>query len=112
MDISPITSIDLWLDAEVDKHYRDQPLAQDWARVAKLSEEIGEAIAELILLTGQNPRKAHDPYAYERLLKELSDCVWTGVAAIQHFTKDADHTDKILDSRGQALLDRVPEKYK
>lgn len=112
MDITPITSIDLWLDAEVDKHYRDQPLAQHWARVAKLSEEIGEAIAELILLTGQNPRKAQDPYAYERLLKELSDCVWTGVAAIQHFTKDARQTNRILDSHGLALLARVPEKYK
>jgi hypothetical protein len=88
-----ITEIDNWLDEKPGIDYSDQPLAQDWARVAKITEEAGEAIAELILWTGQNPRKPQDPEAKERMLKELCDVILTGWLALQHFTKDAEETE-------------------
>jgi hypothetical protein len=91
-----IRDVDVWLDAEVAQDYRDQPLAQDWARVAKDGEEKGESIAELILATGQNPRKGRDPAALERLVKELADRAMTSVFAIQHFTKDEQRTWAIV----------------
>lgn len=91
-----VTRVDEVLDKKVSDIYKEQPLAQDWARVAKITEEAGEAIAELILATGQNPRKGIDAHAHKRLLQELADTAMTAVYAIQHFTKDADVTEQYM----------------
>lgn len=96
IDPDIVTAVDRFLDEHVSAIYKEQPLARDWARVAKVQEEAGEAVAELILLTGQNPRKPQDDKAYERLLAELGDTALAAVYAIQHFTKDAVLTEKIL----------------
>lgn len=96
IDPAIVTKVDEILDSLVSEKYQDQPLAQDWARVAKVTEESGEAIAELISFTGQNPRKPQDSEAYERLLMELADTAMTAVYAIQHFTKDAALTAYII----------------
>lgn len=103
-----VRDIDEWLDSACSPDYQAQPLAQDWARVAKSVEEAGEAIAELILATGQNPRKPRDPLAAGRLLDELADVAWTGVLAIQHFTKDTGMTRNILHRRLDGIHARVP----
>lgn len=87
--------VDRWLDSEVAAGYQAQPLAQDWARVAKAGEEVGEAIDALIGFTGQNPRKG----AYgslDDLLEELGDVAVTGMFAIQHFTKDTAWTASVI----------------
>lgn len=91
-----VTHVDQMLDDKVDSEYQEQPLAQDWARVCKVSEELGEAIAELILYTGQNPRKGRDTTRLHNLLSELADTAMTGVYAIQHFTKDIDITERYM----------------
>lgn len=88
------------LDGAVSDTYKDQPLAQDWARVAKVSEEVGEAIDALIGMTAQNPRKGQ----YGRLsdlLTELADVALTGLYAMQHFTKNADVTLDIFMARAE-----------
>jgi len=104
--LKDIEKIDQWLDAKTSPEYRDMALAQDWARVAKLSEEVGEAVSALIGTTGQNPRKGY--YAgMEELLSELADCAWTAVTAIQHFTKDRTLTGKVLADRLQELARRA-----
>jgi hypothetical protein len=108
IDRTIVERVDRWLDSGVADIYTGQPLAQDWARVAKVAEEVGEAIAELILWTGQNPRKGTDPDARERLLKELGDVVMTGVFAIQHFTKDIDVTQTVLLDAQIKIKGRVP----
>lgn len=90
-----IADIDAWLDREVAKDYKDQPMAQDWARISKVAEELGEVIQEFIGATGQNPRKG----VYSDLTKvtdELADVVLTGILAIQHFTKDSELTWQIV----------------
>lgn len=87
-----IADIDAWLDEEVAAAYESQPLAQHWARVAKVNEEAGEAIEALISWTGQNPRKPQRDEARDELLTELADVALTAILAIQHFTKDADET--------------------
>lgn len=107
-----VDAIDTWLDAEAVMAYREQPLAQDWARVAKVSEELGEAISELILWSGQNPRKAKDPQAYARMLDELADTSLTAMFAIQHFTKDERETSRIIGEKLSKIYDRVPEAYR
>lgn len=105
--------VDYWLDTTVAQEYKDQPLAQDWARVCKTDEEHGESIAELILATGQNPRKGRDPDAKARLVKELADRTVTSLFAIQHFTKDAEETWAVFSGalakamlRAQAGIDQ------
>lgn len=51
-----VAEVDALLDENVAEVYKDQPLAQHWARVAKAGEEAGEAVDALIAWTGQNPR--------------------------------------------------------
>jgi hypothetical protein len=107
IDKGLVVAVDLMLDEGTSPLYKDQPLAQHWARVAKLVEESGEAIAELILATGQNPRKGTDISAYDRLLAELADAAMTGVYAIQHFTKDIDVTAGIMQSAQRKHQERL-----
>ena len=87
-----VHKVDEWLDSKVGDWYKDQPLAQDWARIAKVQEELGEVIAEWILYTGQNPRKPQDDEALDRMLRELADTAMTAIYAIQHFTKSEQTT--------------------
>lgn len=112
VDWRVIRDADIWLDDAVGPAYQAQRLAQDWARVSKVSEEIGEAIAELILATGQNPRKARSIHeqqaARERMLNELADVVMTATLAIQHFTKDVAITQQVIDRSCQKLASRIP----
>lgn len=89
----------VWADAHLDAcasdGYKAEPLAQDWARVAKASEEVGEAIDALIGISGQNPRKGKYG-TIDDLLNELADVALTGMYAMQHFTKNGDAIDRVL----------------
>src|SRR5690242_8895470 len=96
LDWQIIEAVDKWLDDNVDSSYKTQVLAQDWARISKIAEELGEAINEFILFTGQNPRKGSDLLAGQRLLLELADTAMTAIFAIQHFTKDTFKTRQLL----------------
>ena len=125
-----LATVSDWLDNQVASAYRDQPLAQDWARVAKCAEEIsevmeaaegrdltaqdrerldgctfyiGRAIDALIASTGQNPRKGVCG-TQDEMLKELADVWCTAALAIQHFTGDSTVTAEILaTSLGKAM---------
>jgi hypothetical protein len=87
--------VDDWLDRDVGPSYKVAPLAQDWARVAKVCEEAGEAIKNLIGATGQNPRKGIS-CEIEDVFSELADAWCSAMFGIQHFTKDTDETERIL----------------
>lgn len=106
LDASYIIDIDKWLDDKVSQEYKDQPLAQDWARVAKTVEEAGEAVNALIAWTGQNPRKGICG-TKEELLNELADVAFAAIFAIQHFTKNYSRTDMILQLKLKSIYDRV-----
>lgn len=98
--------MDKHLDADVAEAYKDMPLAQDWARCAKISEEAGEVIDALIGITGQNPRKG--VYGSEEdLFKELCDVALTALYGLQHFTKDVEGTLALLVDRAMAHRQRV-----
>jgi hypothetical protein len=105
-----IKKVDEFLDEQVAERYKDQPLAQDWARVAKLAEEVGEAVSELILMTGQNPRKGEHPEVRARLLGELADVAIAAILVIQHFTKDMSETQAVLIVSQKKALARTLEQ--
>jgi hypothetical protein len=107
IDPAIITQVDFILDSKCSAPYQEQPYAQHWARVAKIIEEGGEAVSELIIWTGQNPRKPQDDNAYDRMLQELADAALTGIYAIQHFTKDAEQTENILRATQAKHLHRL-----
>jgi NTP pyrophosphatase (non-canonical NTP hydrolase) len=107
--LSKITDIDDWLDSGVSDRYQREPLAQDWARVAKVNEEAGEAIEAMIAWTGQNPRKPQRDEARGELLDELADVALTAILGMQHFVKDADATMWIVWKRLFRLHDRMRE---
>lgn len=102
-----VEAVDRILDENVADIYKEQPLAQDWARISKETEEHGEAIAELILATGQNPRKGFDPEAWARMMAELADRALTSIYALQHFTKDIKLTEYILRSAQKKHEERL-----
>jgi len=131
-----IMAVDEWLDADASRLYQDQPLAQDWGRLAKMAEELGEAIEAipngdltnhdlarlnaisvaigkavngLIGTTGQNPRKGVFR-SHSEMLKEVADVVWTGIFCLQHFTKDAYVTEEILADKLASIVARIPRE--
>jgi phosphoribosyl-ATP pyrophosphohydrolase len=98
---------DNWLDTKVSELYLEQPLAQDWARISKIGEEYGEAVQAFIGATGQNPRKGFNANS-DDVLDELADVVFTGLCAMQHFTKDTAKVNRILSARLMRIRARVP----
>lgn len=98
-----------WLDALDDPtalpaEYRGTA-AQDWARVAKTAEEVGEAISAYIGTTGQNRRKGYSN-KWEHLYEELADVVLTGVYALHHFLDD-DVVREVIANRQKLHHDRI-----
>jgi hypothetical protein len=106
IDWQTIHYVDEWLDAEVSEPYKQQPLAQDWARIGKVIEELGESISALIGATGQNPRKG-TTHSQEDVLGEVADSVMTGILAIQHFTKNTSETRRILMEKQEKIYRRM-----
>lgn len=98
IDWQAIGYIDRWLDENVSDDYKNQPLAQDWARTCKVIEELGEAISRLIQYTGQNPRKpvGDRNEAYHEFLIELADTAITAILGMMHFTKSPSTVRQIL----------------
>lgn len=70
----------------IDRHnaHKSQE-AVTWGRLAKLAEETGEIIQEMILHTGQNPRKPQDDRTAE-LIKENLDVALTAFGNVEHLT--------------------------
>lgn len=97
-DLEGIDKFDQWLDDNVADEYKEQPLAQDWARVSKVIEELGETIQCLIGMTGQNPRKGV-VNTLDDMLDEMADTIITGILCIQHYTKDEDETQAVILDR-------------
>ena len=106
-----LDAIDRHLDEHVGERYKVAPLAQDWARIAKVVEEAGEAFDEFILWTEQNPRKVQrgDTSTREKVLEELADTAITAMLAITHFTKDGNETLKLVRDKLTATWARVGE---
>ena len=95
---SDIEALDQYLDKEVVSLYQEQPLAQDWARLSKIAEELGEALQAFIGITGQNPRKGVYG-SLDDVDNELVDTALTAILALQHFTKDIKVTEQIINER-------------
>jgi hypothetical protein len=106
IDWQVIRYVDNWLDEELPDFYQEQPLAQDWARISKVIEELGEAVAAMIGATGQNPRKGVTHHK-DDILNELMDVVMTGILAVQHFTKDTNMTRDILRRKQDFIYRRM-----
>lgn len=98
--------MDNHLDRDVADAYKDQPLAQDWARVAKVVEEAGEAVDALIGISGQNPRKGTYG-SHQDLYDELCDTALTALYGLQHFVKNRHETVGLLLDRARYHRSRV-----
>jgi len=108
LDWQVIRDVDNWLDTDVSQEYKDQPLAQDWARISKGIEELGEAVSAQIGVTGQNPRKGI--YATpEQRLEELADDALTAILAMQHFAKNTYDVRQVLIEKQRKLYLRMME---
>lgn len=113
IDWPAVEYIDAWLDAACSADYQEQPLAQDWARAAKVIEELGEAIERLIKFTGQNPRKpsADRQAEWEEFMGEMADVVFTAIFCMQHFTKDSWVVRHILRTRLERIRVRAETDF-
>lgn len=92
----------------IDRHnaHRDAE-AVTWGRIAKVSEEHGEAIAALILATGQNPRKPGDPEQYANVIKELLDVAVTALGAVEHMTGNTGLSVRLLGQHVEDVVKRA-----
>lgn len=98
--------VDRWLDAAVGDIYKVQPMAQDWARISKVAEELGEAIQAFIGYTGQNPRKGKIN-GLSDVLEELADTAITAILAIQHFTGSTSQTKFLISDKLEKIHRRT-----
>jgi NTP pyrophosphatase (non-canonical NTP hydrolase) len=106
LDWQVIHHVDEWLDRDVPQNYQNQPLAQDWARISKVIEELGEAVSAMIGYTGQNPRKGIT-HNEKDMVYELADVAMTAILAIQHFTKETATTRDILKRKQEFIYRRM-----
>lgn len=82
---APLAYLSRWLDESQGDRDAEAVL---WGRVAKVSEEAGEAIAALIGATGQHPRRSPlrgNTHSYDDVVDELLD---VAITAIEHLTGD------------------------
>jgi hypothetical protein len=94
-----------WVDDAPANKARD-PEAQLWGRVAKVTEEAGEAVAALISATGQNPRKP-EIGSMDDVIKELLDTAVTALGAVEHITGNKGMSGPLLEGHLNHLLGRV-----
>lgn len=82
------------------------PEAVTWGRLAKLTEESGEAIAAYIGATGQNPRKGVT-HTIDDVLAELLDVAVTALGAYEHLDGHQGRALTALDAKIHAVADRL-----
>lgn len=99
-----LKAISDWID-EYPRNQERSPEARMWGRVAKLSEEVGEAMAAMVGLTGQNPRKdiTHD---LQDLEAELLDVALTALAAWVHVSVRSDPL-RVFGEHMEMVVNRV-----
>lgn len=86
LEWSKIYDLSEWIDRNPDPIYSDEhgpTITQTWARVAKMAEEVGEAVAALIGYTGQNPRKGRHG-SIDDVAREVCDVALTAMCALAH----------------------------
>jgi len=105
-----IETVDAHLDEAAPQWAKDCPEANMARRVGKAQLEGAEAMEELSLLTGENPRKGQDFTAGERMLAELGDTAVAALLGIQSQTKDIARTWAVFTAALDKALSRVPGK--
>ncbi|MEV5238538.1 MazG-like family protein [Streptomyces cinnamoneus] len=83
-----VRAVSQWVDDSPENRVRDAE-ALLWGRVAKVSEEAGEAVAALVGATGQNPRKGVSATTSD-VERELLDVAMTALCAVAHLHADDD----------------------
>lgn len=109
-----IAIVDQHLDDAAPEVYQgDHPasrIANMQRRIGKAQLEAAEAMEELSLLTGENPRKGAHPEARERMLDELGDTAAAALLGIQSQVKDTEVTWAIFVAALAKGLARVPRE--
>jgi hypothetical protein len=93
--VEQIEALNTWIDSWPANKIRDRE-ALLWSRVAKVSEEAGEAIAALTGVTGQNPRKG-TTHNMGDVVNELLDTAVTALLAVEHIRQDGMVMDLLRD---------------
>ena len=100
-----LAALSAWVDAGAANTTRP-PEAQLWGRVAKVCEESGEAIAALIGVMGQNPRKGIT-HTVGDLRGELLDVAVSALAAVEHLDANTGRSLDHLASHLEHLSQRA-----
>lgn len=77
-----------------------------WLRVAKITEEAGEATAALIGVTGSNPRKGKT-HSADDVVEELLDVAVTALGAVEHLRGNAGDALGLLDEKIMRVAKRA-----
>lgn len=79
-----LTGLSEWIDAH-NREKGTNEQAMTWGRIAKVGEEFGEAIAEYIAFTGQNPRKPQTGSEW-LVQKEMLDVAVAALGVVEHLS--------------------------
>jgi hypothetical protein len=106
--LGALEAVDAHLDEAGPQWAKDCPEANMQRRVGKAQLEAAEAMEELSLLTGENPRKGQHPEARDRMLAELGDTAVAALLGIQSQVKDTGVTWAIFLAALAKAGSRVP----
>jgi hypothetical protein len=107
--LDALEAVDAHLDEAGPQWAKDCPEANMYRRIGKAQSEATEAMDELSLLTGENPRKGQDPEARDRMLDELGDTAMAALLGIQSQTKNVNATWRIFLRAVVKARSRVPQ---
>ncbi len=100
-----LNEINRWLDSTPANIARDLE-AVTWARISKLSEEVGEVVSAYIGVTGTNPRKGQYS-SLDDVVDELLDVGVTALVAVEHFIRGKGNSLDLLHKHIDAIHSRV-----
>lgn len=107
-----IEMVDRHLDEAAPQWAKDCPEANMQRRVGKAQLEAAEAMEELSLLTGENPRKGQHSEARDRMLAELGDTAVAALLGIQSQVKDTRLAWGIFTEALAKAYRRVPDEHR
>ena len=100
-----VTELSTWVDRHNTRRGRDWE-TQLWSRVAKCAAEAGEALDEVSLYLGENPRKEQTATT-GALVKELLDVATAAIGAVEHVTENQGNAMTLLLEHIAAVHDRA-----
>lgn len=100
-----VAALSRWVD-EAPVNVAKDPEAVTWHRVCKVAEEAGEAVKEMVGLSGGNPRKGVSS-TNEAVIEECLDAAVAALGAVEHLTGNRGYSVNLLFGKIEKVYSRA-----